>query len=54
MRKSINTTIDNDLYTKIKVLALKLSAKNEKRVNANDLLEEGMQYILEKYQNLES
>jgi hypothetical protein len=49
-RKNINTTIDEDLYTEIKILAIKL------KTNANDLIEEGMQYVIEKYskQNNES
>ena len=42
-RKNINTTIDEDLYTEIKILAIKL------KVNANDLIEEGMKYVIEKY-----
>lgn len=41
-RKNINTTIDEDLYKEIRMLALK------KGVNANDLIEEGMRYILER------
>jgi len=41
-RKNINTTIDEDLYKEIRMLAL------EKSVNANDLIEEGMRYILER------
>ncbi|MDY7062004.1 MAG: hypothetical protein SO136_03705 [Sarcina ventriculi] len=41
-RKNINTTIDEDLYLEIRMLALKL------KVNANDLIEEGMRFILER------
>ena len=41
-RKNINTTIDEDLYLEIRMLALKL------KVNANDLIEEGMKLILER------
>lgn len=44
-RKNINTTLAEDLYKKIKVLAIKLDK------NANDLIEEGMEYILNKYEN---
>jgi hypothetical protein len=44
-RKNINTTLDEDLYTEIKILAIKL------RTNANDLIEEGMKYVIEKYSN---
>lgn len=44
-RKNINTTLDEELYKKIKVLAIKLDK------NANDLLEEGMEYILDKYKD---
>ncbi|AGB40353.1 hypothetical protein Halha_0347 [Halobacteroides halobius DSM 5150] len=44
-RKAVNTTLDEDLYKKIKVLAIKLDK------NANDLIEEGMEYIIDKYEN---
>ncbi|SDC66820.1 MULTISPECIES: hypothetical protein [unclassified Candidatus Frackibacter] len=44
-RKNINTTLDEDLYKKIKILAIELNK------NANDLLEEGMEYILDKYKD---
>ncbi|ADL12391.1 hypothetical protein [Acetohalobium arabaticum] len=44
-RKNINTTLDEDLYKKIKVLAIELDK------NANDLIEEGMEYIINKYEN---
>ncbi|MCK8827222.1 hypothetical protein MWH25_05640 [Natroniella acetigena] len=42
-RKNINTTLEEKLYKKIKVLAIKLDK------NANDLIEEGMEYIIDKY-----
>ena len=41
-RKNINTTIDEQLYKDIRILAL------QKGLNANDLIEEGMKYILER------
>ena len=44
-RKNINTTLDEALYTEIKILAIKL------KTNANDLIEEGMKYVIEKYSN---
>jgi len=44
-RKNINTTLDEGLYKKIKVLAIKLDK------NANDLIEEGMEYVLDKYKD---
>lgn len=47
MRKAFNNTIDIDLYTELKILALKLGC------NANDLLEEGMRMVLEKYGKLD-
>ena len=50
VRKSINTTLDTELYSKIKVLAFKLSAQKQTRINANDLLEEGMRLVLSKYE----
>jgi hypothetical protein len=51
-RRSINTTIDNDLYTIIQSLALKISARDNKKTNANDLIEEGMRLVKEKYKDL--
>jgi hypothetical protein len=42
-RKNVNTTLDENLYKEIKLLAVKLDR------GANDLIEEGMRYILEKY-----
>lgn len=47
-RKNINTTIDEDLYTEIKILAIKL------KINVNDLIEEGVKYVIEKYTNQEN
>lgn len=44
-RKNKNTTLDEDLYKQIQILAV----INNK--NANDLIEEGMRYIIEKYKN---
>ncbi len=44
-RKNIATTLDEELYKKIKVLAIELDK------NANDLIEEGMEYVLNKYEN---
>ena len=41
-RKDVNTTLDKDLYANIKMLAIRLG------VCANDLIEEGMRYVLEK------
>lgn len=42
-RKNVNTTLDENLYKQIKILAISLDLK------ANDLIEEGMTYILQKY-----
>lgn len=42
-RKNVNTTLNKDLYKEIKLLAL------EEECGANDLLEEGMEYVLKKY-----
>lgn len=41
-RKDIGTRLDEDLYTAIKILATKQGK------NANDLIEEGIKYILDK------
>ena len=43
------TTLDKEMYSKIQMLALTLSITEDKKINANDLIEEGMQYILNKY-----
>jgi hypothetical protein len=42
-RKNINNTLDEELYTDIRILGLKIKR------NANDLIEEGMRMVLEKY-----
>jgi NRPS condensation-like uncharacterized protein len=44
-RKAINTTIDEEIMRRIKFLAL------EKDCKINDLIEEGLLIILEKYEN---
>ena len=48
-RKNVNTTLDTQLYASIQKIALKRGAELGHTVNANDLLEEGMRYIIEKY-----
>lgn len=52
MRKTFATTIDIELWNKIQLLALQLSQKEGKKIYINDLIEEGMNYILTKYQNV--
>lgn len=44
-RKDIGTTLDEELYNTIKILAIKHKLK------ANDLLEEGMKLIIQKYED---
>ena len=46
-RKAVNTTLNEELYQKIRILALK------KGCNANDLMVEGMEMVLNKYENQE-
>lgn len=46
VRKNKNTTLDEDLYKEIQILAIKTGKK------ANDLIEEGMKLVLEKYKKL--
>lgn len=53
-RKAVNTTLDSDLYNKIQFIALQLSAQRNEKINANDLLEEGMRYIITKYEDSKS
>ncbi|MFB5269940.1 hypothetical protein ACE41H_24595 [Paenibacillus enshidis] len=53
-RISINTTLEQELYNQIKFLALRLSVERNEKVNANDLIEEGMRYVLEKYEGSKS
>ena len=43
-RKKFTTSLDIELLKKLKKLAIDLDR------NANDLLEEGMKYILKKYE----
>jgi len=49
-RKPINTTLDSEMYTKIQIIALHQSAQRNQKVNANDLLEEAMKMLIEKYE----
>ena len=42
-RKSFNTTLDEDLMKKIKILAI------QKDLNVNDLIEEGLKIVLDIY-----
>lgn len=46
-RKNVNTTLDDNMYKKIQILALLMGDKK-----ANDLIEEGMIYVLEKYKHI--
>jgi hypothetical protein len=54
MRKTFATTINIDLWNKIQLLALKLSQQEGKKIYINDLIEEGMDYILKKYKNIDN
>ncbi|MEG2251337.1 MAG: hypothetical protein RSA18_04905 [Bacilli bacterium] len=47
-RKSINTTLNVDLYAQIQRLASKLSYEKNTKIFANDLIEEGMKLIIER------
>jgi len=49
-RKSINTTLDSELYTKVQIIAIQQSAERNQKINVNDLLEEAMRIIIEKYE----
>lgn len=49
-RKAVNTTLDQELYNRIQFIALEQSVVRAQKVNVNDLLEEGMRYIIEKYE----
>lgn len=51
MRIPVNTTLDKDLYKAIQILALHKSNEDNRnaKVYANDLIEEGMKFILDKY-----
>lgn len=49
-RKGTNTTVDQTLWFYVKLIALNMSNPRTKtKVNANDLLEEGLKYIISKY-----
>lgn len=43
MRKNVSNTLDEELYDQIRILAIKA------KKNANDLIEEGMKLVLDKY-----
>jgi hypothetical protein len=48
MRVAVNTTLERDLYRPIQILALQLSNES-KKICANDLIEEGLRLVIEKY-----
>lgn len=48
----ITTTVNEDLYKKIQNLTLFISVAEKTKINANDLLDRGMELILEKYKDL--
>lgn len=50
-RKAVNTTLNKEYYDTLQLLALKLSAERGSKINTNDLIEEGMEMILKKYEN---
>lgn len=45
MRKNVSNTLDEELYDQIRILAIR------QKKNANDLIEEGMRLILDKYKD---
>lgn len=47
-RKNINTTLDEDLWYELKLISWKMS-KYKRQIYVNDLVEEGMRYIINKY-----
>jgi hypothetical protein len=48
-RKNKNTTLDEELYFKIKLISWNMSRPNH-QVYINELIEEGMKYIIDKYE----
>lgn len=48
-RVKFASSIDVDLYHKLKKTALILTLKEEKKVTISDLLEESITYVLNKY-----
>ena len=44
-RQNVSTLIEEDIYQRIRVLAVGLD------LNANDLIEEGIRYVIEKYKD---
>jgi len=49
-RIRFTTTLDEELYFSLQNLALKLSQKEKKKIPLNELIEEGMRYVLKKYE----
>lgn len=45
-RVNHNTTIDDNLWTRLRFISI------SKKDNMNDLLEEGIEYLIEKYEHL--
>lgn len=49
-RVRINTTFDKSLFNRLRARGYRLSIKGKQKVYANDLIEEGMKYVLGKYE----
>lgn len=48
--KNINIKLNNSLYNKVKILASILDSKSEEKVQINELMNEAMLLLLNKYQ----
>lgn len=47
--KNINIKLNNSLYNKVKILASILDSKSEEKIQINELMNEAMQLLLDKY-----
>lgn len=50
--KNINLKINSALYNKVKILSSILSCKRNENVQINELINESMCLLLDKYQNV--
>ena len=50
--KNINIKLNTTLYNKVKILASILDSKSDEKVQINELMNEAMQLLINKYQNV--
>ena len=48
----ISTTIDSELHSQLKKLSYKLTARENVKINMNDLIEESLRRLIKEYETI--